>query len=1171
MGVALILGVAAAILSFIDIGGEAIRRMAQEALRAQTGLELSAAGVRGNPVRGYTFEEVRLASGKGDPILSARSLSGAISFSSLLGGSPRLSSLAVGGIDMNLDQFITEIQRIELPSGGGGAGIPIDRISLLSCRFTSRWGTVEVQEIGANLQGGNMKVDAAGAVNGVPVRGTADLDLQGRAVSVNKADIGFGRGSIAATGDIRPHADGTTALNLQGSVRGLNLQELTALWPSFLRKENYNGTVNLDLEARGTSAAPVLSGTVDYRGTALGGYPVERLGARLRYADQRLTVSDIEAVVLSVPIDGELALATRPGQPPSVMIKLEGRDAPLDDIGKTFPSLAGIEGRVSAFTANIQGPTNALSGVVNLSAPRVAFRGKELSNLALQLKVTKSDTAAVNGKFFFEGAQGYLQGTIGSLLTEARPDLTAKLVALDVKRVSDLIPDIEKYGLSGKINATVGIRGNLSAPELSGTLQSPSLTVQGCTLTQPSVSFAYAGDVLTLQKSGGTLNGMPIQVSGTVRNLTSKTPAIDMRAQLTVAPDALKAYVPDIAGYGLKGEIRAGVRLSGKLPAPEIYLVASSPALSALDQLTVKNLEVSTALGGDLSKLDRLSLAVKADIVAANGLSLSALTAAIQKEGSKLTLSSLSARSGAGKLSGAGTASPVGQGQNPKLDLVLDLDRLELAPLAATSGLDLKGALSGKLQFGGTVNTPELSFKGQSPSISVQGTPLSNLTADLSGTPQALKVNVFKADIGGAPLSASGTIRLSPSLRADLAIRGEGLDLAALTEGYPDLRGQLKGRANLAFDLSGTDKGGTGTGTLSAASVEAFGLKLTSVTLPLSLNGDAFTSSNGALSLYGGKAANSLTFNLKSLKFSDTLTVSGVDLNALAQDATGGFGGKVTGQASLSLKITGSAGKTKTAGYAGTGQFTLGPGGISGFKGLDLVTRLYGVNAIRYTQVTAPLEIRTGRLILKKGAMATAPEGDPLYRYARLAEDGAITFDKTLYLVAEGNVNFQLVNALAGGALGGAGALLQGGAGQLMSGPGLEGLLKGALQGGKQGGGSADFRDVTVKVTGKTDSPSVSLVKVGPSARPNREEPSPAASPGTTAVETPQKSIEEKAIDRLVEVVAPKKPEAPQAQQDGASGEAPPQEQSPAQPSFEDRVRERVEDELKKGLEKLFK
>ena len=130
--------------------------------------------------------------------------------------------------------------------------------------------------------------------------------------------------------------------------------------------------------------------------------------------------------------------------------------------------------------------------------------------------------------------------------------------------------------------------------------------------------------------------------------------------------------------------------------------------------------------------------------------------------------------------------------------------------------------------------------------------------------------------------------------------------------------------------------------------------------------------------------------------------------------------------------------------YSGTGLFTMGAGGISGFKGLDIVTRLYGLDAIRYTEVTAPLEIRTGRLVLKKGAAAKAPDGDPIYRYARLAEDGTIKFDKSLYLLAEGNVNFQLVNALTGGALGGAGALLQGGAKQLTTGAGLEGILKGA-------------------------------------------------------------------------------------------------------------------------------
>ena len=202
------------------------------------------------------------------------------------------------------------------------------------------------------------------------------------------------------------------------------------------------------------------------------------------------------------------------------------------------------------------------------------------------------------------------------------------------------------------------------------------------------------------------------------------------------------------------------------------------------------------------------------------------------------------------------------------------------------------------------------------------------MAADLSGSPQALKVNNFSAKVGGAPLSASGTLRLTPSMRADLAIRGDGLDLEALTEGFPDLKGQIKGKANLVFNLSGTDKGNTGTGSLSTSSAEAFGLRLANVKLPLSLDGNAFKSSNGTLELYGGKASNNLTLDLNTLKFSDSLTASGVDVNALAQDATGGFGGKVTGQGSLSLKITGSAGKTPS--YSGTGLFTMGAGGISG-------------------------------------------------------------------------------------------------------------------------------------------------------------------------------------------------------------------------------------------------
>ena len=136
MALALALGVATAILSFVDVGGAAILKMARETLKERTGMGLSAAGVKGNPIRGYTFEDVLLTSEKGDRILSAQSLSGRIDFLALFRGSPRLSVLSVGGVATDLDQFIAEIQRIELPESSGDSDIPINRISLRNSRFT---------------------------------------------------------------------------------------------------------------------------------------------------------------------------------------------------------------------------------------------------------------------------------------------------------------------------------------------------------------------------------------------------------------------------------------------------------------------------------------------------------------------------------------------------------------------------------------------------------------------------------------------------------------------------------------------------------------------------------------------------------------------------------------------------------------------------------------------------------------------------------------------------------------------------------------------------------------------------------------------------------------------------------------------------------------------------
>jgi autotransporter translocation and assembly factor TamB len=1172
-------------LSVLDIAGGMVADIAKKTVAEQTGMQLSVKEVHGNPIRGYTFSEIQLASAQNESLFSAKSLGAGVNFMSLLKGSPRLATLSIGGVEMDLDKFVTEFSKIKFSDSQGSGEVPIDRLTLKESRFTSKWGEIDVGDATARFSGPQMNIALDGAVNAVPVKGSLDLAMQGENITVHKADIGVGKGSLTSSGSLRPGPDGY-AVDFQGTLKNIDVSEITAFWRDFLSSDDYSGAADVNFSLEGAGSSLMITASLAYRGSTLGGYPVENVSANLKYSDMRLTVSDLKATALGIPIDGSAAVAMKPGAVPSIMIQLEGSDAPLNELARLYPQLGKVEGKVDRFSARIQGPTNALSGTVELAAPEVVLMNRQITGLAAQVKLAQSDTATVSGKFVLEGAQGYLQGTAAHILTGAALDLTLKLLNLDIKKVEDLIPDGKKYGLSGALTADLAIKGKVSSPTVSGTVSSPKFSAMGYDLDKPSVTFAWDGSTLKLTDSGGTWSGLPIKVNGSVGPLSSKTPSIDMKAQLAFSPAALKQFVPDVAAWKLQGNISAGVKLTGKLPSPKVELTASSPALSAFDVVSAKNLEATTVLGGDLAKLDKMDLNLKAGVLAASGMGLQNLSATIKKDGQQIRLENASAKSGEGSITGGGTVTLAADAKNTdaKLDLAFDLTRLDLAPLAKSGGLSvpLSGILSGKASVKGTSSNPSIAFTAQVPNIAASGLTATDLAADVSGNLSALKINSFKANLGGAPLSATGTVVLSGPFRADLDISGTGLDLAALTAGLPDMKGAFSGKADLNFSVKSGAQGNSGTGSVRSAAVTAYGLKLSDLNIPLALSGNSLKSENGTLNFYGGKVKNSLTFDMNAMKFSDSVTAEGFDVNAAAQDATGGLGGKITGKGVLSLKIDGSAAKNLT--YSGSGQFTMGEGSISGFSGLDVLTRLYGVNGIRYTKVTAPLRIETGRLIVAKGSSAVPPAKDPIYRSAALTEDGAFTFDKKLYFVAAGNVNFQLVNALAGGAAGGAEALLKGGGSlqDVFSGKNLESALKGALGAAKESSQESDFRDVSVKVTGTADKPSVALLKVGPSSQQQDQSAAskpaqtqtPASAQGTSsapaapaapkAPSAPAKP-EEVLKEAILDAIAPQTKETKETKKESGTTEGQPQ------PDPKQQQQQKIEKEIQKGIEGLFK
>ncbi len=1225
LGLGLLLVILGVIFSFVDIGGNVILSYAQQYISENLGLTLTADSITGNPVKGYRLNDFALADEAGREILSAGFLAGSVNFKALLTGKIRLAEISLGGMSMDIDTLLATLQNLNIPNAQAKTSssaitltaspayaesenpvpdIPLDRFSLKDSRFSSTYGVLTVNEIGADLQAFDIDIDAK--INDLPLTGTVDMGESAGITGINRSEINIGSGKILATGGLTGEA-----LDFHSSLENLDLQELTGLYPQMLRSEDFSGKANLNLDVTGTTQSPKLSGTLDIppagtsqQATKIYGFPVEQISTNINYADHRVSFSNIQASAFGVPVQGEIAAAFRPNEKLSVLVKLDGREANLERLDEILgiPELKALSGKVAEFSANISGHVDTLNGLVSFTAPKIAYAGRALTNIRAQMKLAQSDKASVDGKFAFEGAQGYIQGSVASFLTRPTLDVTAKIVDLDVKRVQNMIPDASDYKLAGKITASVNVKGSAGNPTVTGNLNSPEFSALDQKITNPAINFAFANKTLTLSKTEGSLNGMPININGTISPLPSGNPDLNISATISLTPDALKAYVPDIEQYKLIGKVNAGIKVQGSVNAPSVNLVASSPNLQAMDMLTAKDIELTTALNGDLAKLDKLSLNAAAKSLTASGVTFSGVNAKIDKNGDKITLGGLNAKSGTGTITGSGTADI--SGKTP-LDFAFNFTKI--------AGVDL----SGSLKISGTNTNPVVALDANIPSLNAQVSASGNVQ-----TVPALKVNAAVKSSGitlygiritdiNIPLSYSGnsfastggtakfyggTIKNNLTLYTDSMklmdnFTLNGADLGEMIRAVSaDMKDTVTGKANLFVSLSGTGGKVSAKGTLTLPALKAYGFRLSDVNLPVSYSGNNFASSGGTAKLYGGTLKNTLVFNVDKMTFTDNIDASGIDVNALIQDAAGGLEGKITGKGKLTMRVNGSV-KDKVT-YSGSGNFSMGAGGISGFKWLDMLTRIHNTKAINYASVNAPLTLQTGNLILKAGTIANAPKNDPMYQYAKLTQNGTIYFggkDVTLDLMTESSINYQLINAIQGGSAGGLAALFKGGVSNLQE--GMKVFMSGGISGAQKAASTGDFRIVNLKISGKAASPSLSGLKIGPSTL------KPQTSTTSQSADKTQdtQSFKEKIINRAIDAVAPglKKPETttttpkiaptqnqtqtqktntqPQTQQSQPQTQSQPQNQKNTRQKLEDKLKEGLQKGIQKGLGGLFK
>ena len=575
---------------FTDAGSDMVMTFAKDYVYENMNLNLKAESISGNPLKGYTMKNADVEDENGRKIFTAESLSGYLSLSSLMRGRMRLSEFSARGVsidaegsvnalrDMNVHYEADNMLSPALASEGTvntlhdrneadnmlhiftspafadesehANIIHLDRLRIRDGKINSRFITVNISEINADLRKSRAEINAD--INGLPLKGNIDIGDDSEVTSINRADMNLGSGKITAVGGLF----NDDVFDIHIAAEELNLKEVTAIFPDKLSSDDFDGTLNLNLDVTGTKENPKVFGSVDYKGAKIYGFPIERMSANYHYSlnERIFTMNNIQASALSIPLQGEMSAMNLFGDNVMMRIKLDGNETNLDRLDEVLgiPELKSLQGKVTMFNVNINGSMNSLNGLVNVTSPAITYMGRTFSNIRLQMKLAGSSTGNVDGKFSFEGANGFIQGNIESILRGSNMNLTAKIADLDIKRVENIIPDYPAYNLSGNVTLSLNIRGRTDNPVVTGSLSSNEFSVQSQKVIKPAINFTFSfkDRTLTIDNTEGTLNGMPIAITGTLKPLPSSNPELDITA--------------------------AGIKITGELNNPIIDFIASS-------------------------------------------------------------------------------------------------------------------------------------------------------------------------------------------------------------------------------------------------------------------------------------------------------------------------------------------------------------------------------------------------------------------------------------------------------------------------------------------------------------------------------------------------------------------------------------------------------------------
>ncbi len=475
----------ALLVNFANVGGEALLDSACEFFAETANLRLTAKNISGNPIKGYVLRDVILAKQDYENVLTVSDMNCALSFRNLLAGKFAFSQISLDGVEFVLENLAEKLGTIrenlserknDSKSGFSIANARVEELKISGAKIVSKLGTFTADEFRFETQ--LLDAKFRGRFNDeIEIDGFVDLDKTSSELAINRADVKFGNGRILATGGILRN-DSQRIFDLHGSVHNLDLKQLTSIWDNLdtsINSNDFDGIVNLNLDVGGSIDKPIFSGTGDFRGKKISGFPVESFSANFEYANHNLTIDNIQAYALNVPINGEILMRTSDFSKPKFEISLEGSETTLDDLYRTLNpnvnlnlDLRKLRGVINSINVKLKGDSEIMTGLVNFYGQRIFYDGNVLRDIRAQMKFTRSSDALVSGKFKFEGSQGYIQGRVKSFFAKPQCDLVVKILDLEFEKLRRFVQDYDEHKIPEKVSALFNVKGELLAPEISG-------------------------------------------------------------------------------------------------------------------------------------------------------------------------------------------------------------------------------------------------------------------------------------------------------------------------------------------------------------------------------------------------------------------------------------------------------------------------------------------------------------------------------------------------------------------------------------------------------------------------------------------------------------------------------------------------------------------------------